>query len=757
MASKKQILIRKIIFFLSFVLIFKQGFSQIILENGYYLNISENKTIPFSHIIISNRIISQIIEANKNLSHLNLDTYSNYSVIDLSNQYLMPGLIDVFMHDLPPEPSYLARTGVSRVAVLGGINPGRGELPRQFAYFHFPKISEKDQSGSILYSGPRIIFKKRLDSDSDLITSIRNLSDDYEVRDQGALEELFKKWGFDEPSLLYIDMMGFPMDLLNLLLIEARKRQLKIIGYAETSQEALDSIEKGAELIALNLGSGINKEELQTLAKRKIPIITTLSIYRNYSKALRLEDEGETFYQIAKDNLKLYLNAGGKVLMGGSYGAPWTTPGPPLDEIAVYKELDIDNATILEILTLYPIKLLGLKLSGRITPNYSANLIVTTENPLEKIDTLSEVKLVIHNGKVIHSLNTPSHVEVDLAYSKYFTRKEMLVGLWLPLMDDMNSSHLTLAPIFDGVLMDDGLSYFEFGLFTRFLIPSSLGEYHDFEIKTGVVFYDQTLFRLGIDYLHFFTPRLGLGFTSSVFPESHYIVGAHFSWQRIPYLAPGSKQWFNFNSYFNYEDYVVEETRLFTVRTESNFDLYDFLPPLFRTLNLTLGLNGGFNLNRDGKYFEQSFYFDLGISVWRNVLWQKNLWGDPLTRFRFQEEDGHLNTMAISLGKNRPYDKKKFNNTIIGWLTEIEYHFVSFSIFDLKGGLFWEMQKLDSNFSQLFIWNDQWIMDFGSNITLSIFGVGFLIGTYAPVNYQGKVGLPVLYGGVTFDNYSFDF
>jgi len=110
-------------------------------------------------------------------------------------------------------------------------------------------------------------------------------------------------------------------------------------------------------------------------------------------------------HKVFVERLKRAQRAGTPMAFGTDeiFWLPGETRGTlTISFIDSFVEAGIPAATILQALTSNAAKLLGVeKERGAIRPGWAADIIATPENPLDHIQTLKQVSLVIKDGKVI--------------------------------------------------------------------------------------------------------------------------------------------------------------------------------------------------------------------------------------------------------------------------------------------------------------------------------------------------------------------
>ena len=105
----------------------------------------------------------------------------------------------------------------------------------------------------------------------------------------------------------------------------------------------------------------------------------------------------------AIDSFKYFLNLGGAVALGNDSGSmPGVHVGMPIKEILMMQEAAMTPMQIIEAATRHAARVCRLeKELGTLQPGKLADLFVVEGNPLENLNTLTKIRLVIHDGVII--------------------------------------------------------------------------------------------------------------------------------------------------------------------------------------------------------------------------------------------------------------------------------------------------------------------------------------------------------------------
>jgi len=106
----------------------------------------------------------------------------------------------------------------------------------------------------------------------------------------------------------------------------------------------------------------------------------------------------------AIDNLRRFSQAGGKVALGTDYAGYRCDfdLGMPISEIVLMLKADMTPMQIIVAGTKNAAHVCNLEADiGTLEPGKIADILVVTGNPLDDIQALTEVQMVIHNGAII--------------------------------------------------------------------------------------------------------------------------------------------------------------------------------------------------------------------------------------------------------------------------------------------------------------------------------------------------------------------
>lgn len=191
-------------------------------------------------------------------------------------------------------------------------------------------------------------------------------------------------------------------------------------GVRVALENGVDSIEHGAKL----------DEEMITLFKEKHAFLcTTLSPalpYALFDRAITNASEveqynGNVVFEGIIDCAKTALANDIPVVLGNDVGCPWITQYDFWRELYYFhKYVGVSNAFALYTATKHSAEMAGIDdITGSIEKGKCADMIVTSQNPLEDLRALRHVDLVITNGVIINHPQIKKRPQVEAELDKF--------------------------------------------------------------------------------------------------------------------------------------------------------------------------------------------------------------------------------------------------------------------------------------------------------------------------------------------------
>lgn len=401
---------------------FKQ--TSYLITNVNIVPMSKDTVLVNKTVLVKNGIIEEVADS------INIQ---NVEVINGNKMYLSPGLIDMHIHlwDKQELGLYLAN-GVTTIRNLWGFS------------MHL-RVKEAINNQEIISpmfftSGPKMTGENDYGDDKVQVSNPEEAKE---------LVKQYKKRGFD----FIKTYAGTPEDILNSIIEQSIESEISIVAhpsreipYQNHFHPQISSIEHAEEIIQQPLEYQLDSVKLESIielfAKSKKSFCPTLT---GYYKILEMLEEGEnalisdlvhyinpliqtvdskaqydrwagekeTNNSIIETirrqhNFHLYIlkrmnTEGVNIVCGTDAGIGITTPGYSIhQELKLYRDAGMSNYEALKTATINPSKThIEFQKMGTIENGKLANFILTKNNPLEDLSTLSSPEWVMIQGRKI--------------------------------------------------------------------------------------------------------------------------------------------------------------------------------------------------------------------------------------------------------------------------------------------------------------------------------------------------------------------
>jgi imidazolonepropionase-like amidohydrolase len=201
---------------------------------------------------------------------------------------------------------------------------------------------------------------------------------------------------------------GYTVDEIKLFVSEAAKAGLKVAGHSQSKAGVMRGIQAG--IWSIEHCGGCDDEAHRLMAEKGIwrvgtefPLIDydTMTVFNRINPK---SPQAQARYKRQEESLKsAYAN---HVKMGFSSDADYYIPGKTRGQVVIdflksWKDADIPAAQILKIMTTNGYQICDIAdRRGPIKTGLPADLIAVSGNPLQDIDTLKDVRFVLKDGMV---------------------------------------------------------------------------------------------------------------------------------------------------------------------------------------------------------------------------------------------------------------------------------------------------------------------------------------------------------------------
>lgn len=368
-------------------------------------------------ILIRGNTISALGEGGR------LDIPKGAEIYDLSGKTVLPGLIDLHYHSmLDHESAYSSNTwedpdamvalraannlktsleaGVTTVRDIGGVRDIPSSLKKALAMKLIP--------GPRFYTAGRIItnsgghaweFSEIADGNDQILRAIRSRFP------EGAPRCDLIKITWNLPG-------GYTNEEIRTAVETTHRYGRKISIHAFQPESIHACVEYGVDTI--EHGWEIDSKTIPLAVKNKTIIVPTMYVVakmladervkaeykeETYEKVM---DQWKKYWVMILDNLKPYVAAGGLIALGTDCGCfPLNFDDAP-NELITYSELGLTPFQVVQAGTINAAMALGIEdRTGTLEQGKWADLIVLDGNPLDDLESLKRLNMVILDGDVV--------------------------------------------------------------------------------------------------------------------------------------------------------------------------------------------------------------------------------------------------------------------------------------------------------------------------------------------------------------------
>ena len=421
--------------------------------NGIILDGSENMEPVEGEVILTDgEKIEKIISAEE------FEALSGYEKIDLKGKYIMPGLINLHLH-LPSsgkpkkkesDPVKLVKlitsnglfrkigikicadaaktqllSGVTTIRTSGGVANFDSQIR--------DKINKKE------LVGPRILA-------SDMAVSVEGghmaHSLAYVANSPEEAAEYVKKIAEGKPDWIKLMITGgvldakvkgepgelkMPPKYVKAACDEAHKLGFKVAAHVESPEGVKCALENGVD--SIEHGAKPDEEIINLFKEKGAFLVATISPALPFAEFDRettqisevAQYNGKIVFQGILDCAKACLANGIPVGLGTDTGCPYITHYDMWRELNYFhKYCGVSNAFALYTATKRNAELAGVgAVTGSIEPGKSADFVVTRANPLENLEALRNIDMVVFRGEITKNPVVKKMPDVEAQLDKY--------------------------------------------------------------------------------------------------------------------------------------------------------------------------------------------------------------------------------------------------------------------------------------------------------------------------------------------------
>jgi imidazolonepropionase-like amidohydrolase len=414
---------KKIIFLLAFLITSLTINAQnTVIRAGHYFDARNGKMLENQIIVIQD---GKIKEIGTNPKFSDTD-----SVIDLSNSWVLPGLMDCHVHitanlpyrNLQMEQMY-SNESTSLRAIRGSV------VAKQFLDNGFTTIKEIGNDANYATAdvikainngwiqGPTIIYAGKIiapyGGQSSGVNPEHELFWNFEYIDADTPDEIKKAVrknlynGATVIKMVTGDNGIYNAEDIKAAVDEAKKYNIKVTVHAGGGLAATNVISGGAA--GIEHGFQLNNEQLQLMKDKGIFLVGTDFSYDNWYAYGMDSATATALNNMLVDRLKRAYKIGTPM----AFGTDIIVDLPELNRVQsslkvleTWKAADIPASYILQTMTIKAAELLGIdKERGILESSYYADIIAVKNNPLNDIESIKTVHFVMKEGEIIRNDN----------------------------------------------------------------------------------------------------------------------------------------------------------------------------------------------------------------------------------------------------------------------------------------------------------------------------------------------------------------
>lgn len=384
------------------------------LVGGVLIDGTGNDAVPDAVVVIRK---GKIIAAGKSES---IEIPGNAEIINLNGAAILPGFINTHVHYAYDSQTLkaFAQAGVTTVRDMQDSNPDRLE---NWSWFkERDRLLEDPYNSRLLSVGPMITvpggYPIYLGDELEKAAIVNSPEEARRITkkliDAGA-DTI--KVAVERGKSLFTEIPTLSQEEVTKIVKEAHKNSVKVAAHITHSQDIPAFLAAGGDEIAhMVLDDELTDDLIKKLVEADVYFGPTMELFTYVEKApfVLAVDPNYQSYAPALENLKRFVKAGGKVVLGTDFGGlpgglPGGVPfqsGMPMIEIEAMLEAEMTPMEVIMAATKNAAYICNQADNlGTLEPDKIADILVVKGNPLEDIQALTRPVLVVHNGFIIRN------------------------------------------------------------------------------------------------------------------------------------------------------------------------------------------------------------------------------------------------------------------------------------------------------------------------------------------------------------------
>lgn len=385
-------------------------------------------------------------------------TLNDYKVINLQGHYILPGLINMHVHlagngkpqkkqrdneklvntimssSLTRSIAYKMVVGFAKDELLSGVTTirtvgGLGNFDT--------RLRDEIASGSKV--GPRILASNQGISvpgghmagsvaiAANTISDALNHVEKSEQEKVNLIKLMITGGVLDAKEKGVPGELKMPPEMVRAVCEKAHKDGYLVAAHVESPEGVRVALENGVD--SIEHGAKLSDDMIQLFKERGAFLCTTISpalpyalFDRSVSNASEVEQfNGNVVFEGIIDCAKAALANDIPVVLGNDVGCPWITQYDFWRELYYFhKYVGVSNSFAIYTATKRSAELAGIgHITGSIEKGKAADMIVTTENPLEDLRALRNPEMVIAQGSIIEHPKIKKRKQVEMELDRF--------------------------------------------------------------------------------------------------------------------------------------------------------------------------------------------------------------------------------------------------------------------------------------------------------------------------------------------------